>query len=297
MGKEGFFKVYRELFEKPIWLNSTSNQRSIFFAILYLANWKPNKWEWCGEEYICRPGEFITSHEKIRKASGRGITIDHVRTALETFQKLGYITIKSPKNKRGGIKVIVNNWGLYQNNENPNETRLNPNTKPEQIPTIEEIEENKNKRKEEDISNSPSFEICKTNSKTSASKNNTQQNEDSSIVEFNDFEFKNEAAYRIREFTEEENKKLIKEILNVFDIEIENFAASDLLLNKIVGELEEQKAKMPQKYVNKDDFETLKKFIRQKGKPEQEQYTMQFIEDFIKEYPHAGEIVLKLHQF
>lgn len=146
--RTGYFKVWRELFEKPIWLKSTSNQRSIFFAILYLANWQENKWTWCGEEYICMPGEFITSHEKLKKAAGRGITIDHVRTALNTFQKQGYITIKSPKNKRGGIKVIVNNWGVYQNEENPNKTRLNPDIKPEQIPTNKEYKNNIENKKQ-----------------------------------------------------------------------------------------------------------------------------------------------------
>lgn len=146
----GYFKIWRELFDKPIWKQSTPAQKSILMTIFYLANWKENKWEWCGEPYICKEGEFVTSHNSIREATGKGITIDHVRTALKRFEKLGFLTIKSPKNKRGGIKVIINNWGIYQKEENrtnpeqiPIESRLNP----EQIPTIEE---DKNKRSKED---------------------------------------------------------------------------------------------------------------------------------------------------
>jgi len=139
---DGYFKIHRELFSKPIWLNSTSHQRSILLAILYFANWQEHSWEWCGEKYECKPGEFITSHEKLKTAAGKGITKNHVRTALKRFEMLQFLTIKSPKNKRGGIKVIINNWAKYQNDKTLTEHKQNTFktiSNHEQITPIEEI--------------------------------------------------------------------------------------------------------------------------------------------------------------
>lgn len=144
----GYFKVWRELFEKPIWKQSTTAQKSILMAILYLANWKENKWEWCGVPYTCSEGEFISSHNRIKDTAGKGVTVDHIRTALKRFQKLGFITIKSPKNKRGGIKIIINNWGVYQKEENqtkPEQIPIKSLLNPEQIPPIEEDKNIRNK--------------------------------------------------------------------------------------------------------------------------------------------------------
>lgn len=158
----GYFKVWRELFDKPIWKQSTPAQKSILMTIFYLANWKEKKWEWCGEPYMCKEGEFITSHNSIMEAAGKGITIDHVRTALKRFEKLEFLTIKSPKNKRGGIKVIITNWDTYQKEETRTKTEIIPIKSilnPEQIPTIEE---DKNIRsKENSIFIKPSLEEVK----------------------------------------------------------------------------------------------------------------------------------------
>lgn len=114
----GYFKVWRDLFNKSIWLNSTPEQKSILFAVLNLANWQANTWEWKGKEYHCQRGEFISSYSKIAKSTGKGIGTQNVRTALKRFQNLDFLTVQSTGGYQDGIKVIINNWEIYQNETN-----------------------------------------------------------------------------------------------------------------------------------------------------------------------------------
>ena len=61
----GYFKLYRELFKKPIWLNSSNEQRVILITLLAMANWKETEWDYFGEKIILKPGQFVTSLQKI----------------------------------------------------------------------------------------------------------------------------------------------------------------------------------------------------------------------------------------
>lgn len=112
---QGWVKLYRELLDKPIWLLSTSNQRSILIAILLLANHSENKWEWKGKPFVVKPGQFITSADSLAKKSGRGITRQAVRGAMQRFTKLGFITSETT-NTNTLINVV--NWGSFQVKEN-----------------------------------------------------------------------------------------------------------------------------------------------------------------------------------
>ncbi|ARW21839.1 conserved phage C-terminal domain-containing protein [Levilactobacillus brevis] len=112
---QGWVKLYRELLDKPIWLLSTSNQRSILIAILLLANHSENKWEWKGKPFVVKPGQFITSADSLAKKSGRGITRQAVRGAMQRFTKLGFITSEAT-NTNTLINVV--NWGSFQVKEN-----------------------------------------------------------------------------------------------------------------------------------------------------------------------------------
>ncbi|MCM1339407.1 MAG: hypothetical protein NC191_07025 [Muribaculaceae bacterium] len=145
----GFFKIWRELFDKPIWLNSTPEQKVILITILKMANWKENKWEWKGKPYHCKPGEFITSYDKIAKAGGKGISRQNVRTALKRFEKLEFLTDLLTDHREGGIKVIIRNWEMYQNETNTPSNR--PLTHHQHTPNrpLTPIEEYKKERIEE----------------------------------------------------------------------------------------------------------------------------------------------------
>lgn len=114
----GFFKIWRDLFEKPIWLNSTPEQKVILITLIKMANWKDEKWEWKGKPYHCEPGEFITSYNSIINACGKGVTHQNVRTAIKRFKNYEFLTYQVTVGEYGGIKVILNNWNKYQRETN-----------------------------------------------------------------------------------------------------------------------------------------------------------------------------------
>jgi len=122
----GYIHLWRRLLKKPIWLKSTPEQRSVLIAILLMANFYENEWEWKGEKFKVEPGQFITSLESIRKKSGQGISIQNVRSSLKRFEKLEFLTNKSTKQ---GRLISIINWIDYQSSENSTQhsTQQRPN--------------------------------------------------------------------------------------------------------------------------------------------------------------------------
>lgn len=114
----GFFKIWRDLFEKPIWLKSTPEQKVILITLIKMANWKDAKWEWKGRPYNCSPGEFITSYNSIINACGKGVTHQNVRTAIKRFENYEFLTYQVTVGEYGGIKITLRNWDKYQNETN-----------------------------------------------------------------------------------------------------------------------------------------------------------------------------------
>lgn len=110
----GHFKVWRALYTKPIWLKSTLEQQVILMTLIAMANFKENEWEWKGQKYTVKPGQFITSLESIRSNTGGNVSVQNVRTALSRFERLGFLTNESTKT--GRIITIVN-WEEYQATE------------------------------------------------------------------------------------------------------------------------------------------------------------------------------------
>jgi uncharacterized phage protein (TIGR02220 family) len=119
---KGWILVYRKLLESSIWLNSTPEQKSILITLLLMASYKVNSWEWKGEKYQVKEGQFITSLKSIQDKSGKGITKQNVRTALTRFKKLGFLTYESTH--LGSLITIVN-WLPYQMCENKTNTVTN----------------------------------------------------------------------------------------------------------------------------------------------------------------------------
>lgn len=110
----GYIKLHRELVTKPIWLNSTPEQKTILITLLTMANFKPKQWEWQGKKFNVKAGQFITSSKSICDCCGTGITRQNVRTALARFEKLEFLTIESTKQ---GILVTITNWEVYQSDD------------------------------------------------------------------------------------------------------------------------------------------------------------------------------------
>ena len=93
----GWVKLYRELKSKSIWQLSSPEQKVVLITILLLANHEENKWEWKDNQYVCKPGQLITSLNSLVRECGQGVTIQNVRTALERFEKLGFLTNTSTR--------------------------------------------------------------------------------------------------------------------------------------------------------------------------------------------------------
>jgi len=113
--EQGWIKVYRSILDKSIWLQSTPEQKTILITLLLMANHEEKEWEWNGKKFRVNPGQFITSLDSIVKKCGKGISIKNVRSAIERFEKLGFLANESTKTGRA---ITVVNWGLYQKVDN-----------------------------------------------------------------------------------------------------------------------------------------------------------------------------------
>lgn len=146
----GWIKLHRALLDKTIWINSTPEQKTILITLLLMANHEPNQWEWKGKKYIVKSGEFITSLEKIVAKCGKGITTQNVRSALKRFEKLQFLTNESTKQNR---LIKIENWGLYQDEENqPNKATNKEVTNDQQRPN-KEVTTNKNDKNDKNDKN------------------------------------------------------------------------------------------------------------------------------------------------
>lgn len=109
--ERGFIHLWRALLDKPIWKNSTSDQRSVLIAILLMANHEPEDEEWKNKKLKVNPGQIITSLSDIKKLAGKSISIQNVRSAIARFDKLEFLTNESTKH---GRLITVINWDIYQ---------------------------------------------------------------------------------------------------------------------------------------------------------------------------------------
>lgn len=132
MASQGWISVHRKLIQKPIWLNSTPEQKTILITLLLMANHEEREWEWKGQKYTVQPGQMITSLNSIVEKCGKGITTQNVRTALVRFEKLNFLTNESTKQNR---LITIVNYTKYQGVENePNKGPNNQLTNDQQRP-------------------------------------------------------------------------------------------------------------------------------------------------------------------
>jgi len=120
MASLGWFKTHRELINKPIWHLSTPEQKCILITLLCLASHEENEWEWMGQKFKVLPGQFVTSLDSIKKATGKGISIQNVRSSLDRFKKLQFLTYEATK---AGRVISICNWESYQHIEKATQQR------------------------------------------------------------------------------------------------------------------------------------------------------------------------------
>ena len=109
--RKGWVKIHRELLSKAIWKASTPEQKTILVTLLLMASHTKNEWEWGGNRFAVQPGQFVTSLDQISRNTGKGITIQNIRTSLKRFEKFGFLTNKSTKS---GRLITIMNWYVYQ---------------------------------------------------------------------------------------------------------------------------------------------------------------------------------------
>lgn len=136
----GWIKLYRELKDKAIWQKCTPEHKTILITLLMIVNYKPNQWEWQGKKFTVEKGQMITSLDSIVKESGKGITIQNVRSALKKFEKLGFLTNKSTKT---GRLVTILNWHTYQDSEEDSNKDTNKELTKNQQRSNKELTPNK----------------------------------------------------------------------------------------------------------------------------------------------------------
>ena len=122
MKNEGFICLWRKTQYDPIWFNSTPEQKAIFITLLFMANWKKQKYDIFGDEVTLEAGSFITSYTQIAELTGKGVSMQNVRTAIDRFEKMGFLTRKVTK--RGSLITIVN-WRKYQDRDYETNTPTN----------------------------------------------------------------------------------------------------------------------------------------------------------------------------
>lgn len=130
---------------KPIWIESTPQQKTILITLLMMANHKYKEWEWKGIKFKADPGQFVTSLEKIALKSGKGITIQNVRTALKRFEKYEFLTNESTNKNR---LITIRNWEVYQLKEEEltDESTSNQQATNKQLTTNKNDKECKNEK-------------------------------------------------------------------------------------------------------------------------------------------------------
>lgn len=143
---QGWIKLHRCLTEKAIWLESTPEQKVILVTLLMMANHTEKEWEWKGEKYKAKPGQFVTSLNSIVRNCGRGISVQNVRTALKRFEKYGFLTSESTNRNR---LITITNWASYQSeeSESTNQPTSNQQATNKQLTTNKNDKNDKNEKK------------------------------------------------------------------------------------------------------------------------------------------------------
>ncbi|WP_239763045.1 DnaD domain protein [Mammaliicoccus sp. I-M35] len=114
MARPGYLKLWRSILDKPIWKQSSAEQKAILITLLMMADYGGSKWEFKGKQYQTKPGQFVTSLPSIVAECGKGVTVQNVRTALKRFEKLNFLTDESTKSNR---LITIINWDIYQSSD------------------------------------------------------------------------------------------------------------------------------------------------------------------------------------
>ena len=83
----------------------------MLITLLLNVNYESKQWEWKGEKYECKPGQIITSIDRLTTQCGNGVSTKNVRTALKKFEKYGFLAIETAS---AGSLITIENWEDFQ---------------------------------------------------------------------------------------------------------------------------------------------------------------------------------------
>lgn len=219
----GYFKLHRELFCKPIWTNSTIEQQVILITLLAMANWQSVETEIDGEVIKLMPGQFIASVEDIRKRINKPeITTKKIRGANERFGKLGFLA-NVRASKRANAKSIISivNWRLYQYeslDEGKQDGERKGNERANEKPIEGKLLIYKNYKELEEINNTARTHEQTKNEIVVNRKNKTQTTPTEAKVSFAEFVSMTNAEYQaLIDNPRLGNQTAVNECINLLD--------------------------------------------------------------------------------
>ena len=144
---EGWLKLYRSIKGHWLWEDKPFSRGQAFIDLLLMVNHKDNKILFNGELIEVKRGSRITSLRKL--SEGWGWSTSKTKKFLELLEKEKMITIKSDNKK---TLVTVENYGLYQDVGNTEETekKQESNTEENQKKIKKNSKENQKKTNKND---------------------------------------------------------------------------------------------------------------------------------------------------
>ena len=139
----GFVKFYRKILKSPLWKECTPERKVILFTMVLLANHAERKVMLKnGDVVVVKRGQFITSYRNLADECGKGITKDHVESALKFFKKANFCRYERIQDRRQSPTIVtIVNWGFYQGNSKNADSNADSNA--DKVPTEQEYKEYK----------------------------------------------------------------------------------------------------------------------------------------------------------
>lgn len=139
---DGWIKLHRKILQSEMYKSLNSKQRDVLTVILLMANHKESKWEYKGEIYSVKPGQFVTSLDGIKANCAKDVSIQNIRTALLKLEKWGFLTNESTKT---GRLITIVNWRLYQASDDENQQSDQQTANKQLTPNKNDKNDKKNK--------------------------------------------------------------------------------------------------------------------------------------------------------
>ena len=109
-----WLKLHRKIQNSAMYKALNSKQRDILIQCLILANYEESEWEYNNESYKCKPGQFISSLDSIKKNCAKDVSIQNIRTCLLKLEKWHFLTNESTNKNR---LITIVKWEQYQKKE------------------------------------------------------------------------------------------------------------------------------------------------------------------------------------